>query len=90
MPEVDWSRLKAHELRKLADQNAVVILPIDNVEEPIFVIVKVCESSSPVTASSPKSVPGVYWLLFIRRDRRRRQFIHLAPSIDSFRDVGTH
>ena len=28
MIEVDWARLKAHELRKLANENAVVILPI--------------------------------------------------------------
>jgi creatinine amidohydrolase len=33
MPEVDWSRLKAHELRALAAQNAVVILPIASIEQ---------------------------------------------------------
>lgn len=33
MPEVDWSRLKAHELRKLANENAVVILPIASIEQ---------------------------------------------------------
>ena len=33
MPETDWSRLKAHELRALADQNAVVILPIASIEQ---------------------------------------------------------
>lgn len=33
MPEVDWSRLKAHELRALAEQNAVVILPIASIEQ---------------------------------------------------------
>jgi len=33
MTEVDWSRLKAHELRALAAQNAVVILPIASIEQ---------------------------------------------------------
>jgi creatinine amidohydrolase len=33
MPETDWSRLKAHELRALAAQNAVVILPIASIEQ---------------------------------------------------------
>ena len=33
MPEVDWSRLKAHELRQLANDNAVVILPIASIEQ---------------------------------------------------------
>jgi creatinine amidohydrolase len=33
MPEVDWSRLKAHELRALAAQNAAVILPIAATEQ---------------------------------------------------------
>ena len=33
MTEVDWSRLKAHELRKLANENAVVILPIASIEQ---------------------------------------------------------
>lgn len=33
MPETDWSRLKAHELRALADQNAAVILPIASIEQ---------------------------------------------------------
>lgn len=33
MSEVDWSRLKAHELRALADANAVVILPIASIEQ---------------------------------------------------------
>ena len=33
MAEVDWSRLKAHELRKLANDNAVVILPIASIEQ---------------------------------------------------------
>lgn len=33
MPEVDWSRLKAHELRALAAKNAVVILPIASIEQ---------------------------------------------------------
>jgi len=33
MPEVDWSRLKAHELRALADQDAIVILPIASIEQ---------------------------------------------------------
>ena len=32
-PEVDWSRLKAHELRALAAQDAVVILPIASIEQ---------------------------------------------------------
>ena len=32
MIEVDWERLKAHEMRKLADKNAVVILPIASIE----------------------------------------------------------
>ncbi|WP_417597296.1 creatininase family protein [Pararhodobacter oceanensis] len=31
--EIDWSRLKAHELRALAAQNAVVILPIASIEQ---------------------------------------------------------
>jgi creatinine amidohydrolase len=31
--EVDWSRLKAHELRQLALDNAVVILPIASIEQ---------------------------------------------------------
>ena len=31
--EVDWHRLKAHELRKLANENAVVILPIASTEQ---------------------------------------------------------
>ena len=33
MPEVDWSRLKAQELRALAAVNAVVILPIASIEQ---------------------------------------------------------
>ena len=33
MAEVDWARLKAHELRKLADENAVVVLPIASIEQ---------------------------------------------------------
>lgn len=33
MPEVDWSRLKAQELRALAAANAVVILPIASIEQ---------------------------------------------------------
>ncbi|MEC7257339.1 MAG: creatininase family protein [Pseudomonadota bacterium] len=33
MNEVDWSRLKAHELRALAERNAVVILPIASIEQ---------------------------------------------------------
>ncbi|MCA2009991.1 creatininase family protein [Cereibacter sphaeroides] len=33
MQEVDWSRLKAHELRALAASNAVVILPIASIEQ---------------------------------------------------------
>ena len=33
MPETDWSRLKAHELRALAAQNAVVILPSASIEQ---------------------------------------------------------
>lgn len=33
MPEVDWSRLKAHELRALAAANAAVILPIASIEQ---------------------------------------------------------
>ncbi|MEX0286354.1 MAG: creatininase family protein [Paracoccaceae bacterium] len=33
MPEVDWSRLKAQELRTLANENAVVILPIASIEQ---------------------------------------------------------
>lgn len=33
MPEVQWARLKAHELRRLAGQNAVVILPIASIEQ---------------------------------------------------------
>ncbi len=33
MSETDWSRLKAHELRALADANACVILPIASTEQ---------------------------------------------------------
>ncbi len=33
MAEVDWSRLKAHELRALANESAVVILPIASIEQ---------------------------------------------------------
>jgi len=33
MIEVDWARLKAHELRKLANENAIVILPIASIEQ---------------------------------------------------------
>lgn len=33
MPETDWSRLKAHELRALAAADAVVILPIASIEQ---------------------------------------------------------
>ncbi|MGI9523893.1 MAG: creatininase family protein [Hyphomicrobiaceae bacterium] len=33
MTEVDWGRLKAHELRALAAQNAVVILPVAAIEQ---------------------------------------------------------
>ncbi len=33
MIEVDWARLKAHELRKLANENAVVVLPIASIEQ---------------------------------------------------------
>lgn len=31
--EVDWARLKAHELRALANENAVVVLPIASIEQ---------------------------------------------------------
>ena len=31
--EVEWARLKAHELRKLANENAVVIIPIASIEQ---------------------------------------------------------
>ena len=33
MPETSWARLKAHELRALAAENAVVILPIASIEQ---------------------------------------------------------
>lgn len=33
MPETSWARLKAHELRTLAADNAVVILPIASIEQ---------------------------------------------------------
>lgn len=33
MPEVDWARLKAQDLRALAERNAVVILPIASIEQ---------------------------------------------------------
>ncbi|MEM1160532.1 MAG: creatininase family protein [Pseudomonadota bacterium] len=33
MPEVEWQRLKAHELRLLATEDAVVILPIASIEQ---------------------------------------------------------
>ena len=33
MIEVDWARLKAHELRKLANEDAIVILPIASIEQ---------------------------------------------------------
>lgn len=33
MPETDWSRLKAHELRALADDDACVILPVASIEQ---------------------------------------------------------
>jgi creatinine amidohydrolase len=33
MVEVEWQRLKAHELRALAEQNAVVILPVASIEQ---------------------------------------------------------
>ncbi|MEM7743977.1 MAG: creatininase family protein [Pseudomonadota bacterium] len=33
MPEVEWARMKAQELRALANQNAVVILPIASIEQ---------------------------------------------------------
>ncbi len=33
MQEVDWSRLKAQELRVLANENAVVILPVASIEQ---------------------------------------------------------
>ncbi len=33
MAEVEWARLKAHELRRLAEQDAVVILPIASIEQ---------------------------------------------------------
>ena len=33
MPEVEWAKLKAHELRDLANRNAVVILPVAAIEQ---------------------------------------------------------
>lgn len=33
MHEVDWARMKAQDLRALADQNAVVILPVASIEQ---------------------------------------------------------
>ena len=33
MGEVEWQRLKAHELRALAEQGAVVILPVASIEQ---------------------------------------------------------
>ncbi len=32
-PEVEWARLKAHELRRLAEQDAVVIFPLASIEQ---------------------------------------------------------
>ena len=31
--EVEWANLKAHELRKLAEQDAIVILPVGAIEQ---------------------------------------------------------
>ena len=33
MSEIEWARLKAHELRDLADQNAVVVVPVAAMEQ---------------------------------------------------------
>lgn len=33
MPEVEWANLKAHELRRLAEQDAVVLLPVAAMEQ---------------------------------------------------------
>ena len=33
MPEVEWARLKAHELRALAEWNAAVIIPTAAIEQ---------------------------------------------------------
>ncbi|QFT57196.1 Creatinine amidohydrolase [Sulfitobacter sp. THAF37] len=33
MTEVEWQRLKAHEIRRLAEQDAVVILPVASIEQ---------------------------------------------------------
>ena len=33
MPEIEWARLKAHELRDLANRNAVVVIPVAAMEQ---------------------------------------------------------
>jgi creatinine amidohydrolase len=71
MVEVEWARLKAHELRALADQNAVVILPIAAMEQhgphlPVMVDTCVgqelaCRAARKAYAQRPTIVAPVVW-----------------------------
>ena len=71
MSEVDWARLKAHELRALAEENAVVILPTAAIEQhgphlPVMTDTRIghevaCRAARMAYASRPTVVAPVVW-----------------------------
>ena len=75
MQEVDWSRLKAHELRALAAANAVVILPIASIEQhgphlPVMTDTRLGQEIAHRAARKACESGRPTWGL--RRKRRRR------------------
>ena len=71
MAEVEWSKLKAHELRALADQNAVVILPVAAMEQhgphlPVMTdtcigLEVACRAARAAAGTRPVVVAPVIW-----------------------------
>lgn len=71
MVEVEWARLKAHELRALAEQNAVVILPVAAIEQhgphlPVMADTRIgheiaCRAAHLAYAQRPTVVAPVVW-----------------------------
>lgn len=71
MSEVEWARLKAHELRALAAENAVVILPIASIEQhgphlPVMTDTRLgheiaVQAARKASATRPTVVTPVVW-----------------------------
>ncbi|MDJ0896429.1 MAG: creatininase family protein, partial [Alphaproteobacteria bacterium] len=71
MPEVEWAKLKAQELRDLANRNAVVILPIAATEQhgphlPVMTDTRIggevaVRAARKAFASRPTVVAPVLW-----------------------------